>query len=123
VAWSWNQVMPANATLWTGPIIAGGVAMTLLLLSLGHLGTRWSWTDRAVATLASLGRGALPSWVALVLLGAVVAPTTPLRWFVADGLGSLITPFGASLVVSLIVVYGLLRLSDLLQSRNLNLRA
>jgi predicted acyltransferase len=123
VAWSWNQVMPANATLWTGPIIAGGVAMTLLLLSLGHLGTRWSWTDRAVATLASLGRGALPSWIALVLLGAVVAPTTPLRWFVADGLGSLITPFGASLVVSLVVVYGLLRLSDLLQSRNLNLRA
>ncbi len=123
VSWSWSQVVPSNATLWTGPVVAGGVAVTLALLSLGHLATRWGPSDRLVASGAVLGQLGLPVWVTTMLLGRWVVTSSPWRWLVLDGLGPLITRAGATIAVGLLLGLLLQHLAGRLVDRGVKVRA
>lgn len=117
------HVLPVDATVWTPPVLLGGVAATLLLLAVGHAGTRRPWPDRLVATLALAGRVTLPLWLLAVVGHAWFGDSPPVRWLVREVLWPPLGDPWAPLALGVLVAVGLVRLGGALVDRGLHLRA
>lgn len=117
------QVLPTDATVWSPPVLAGGVALTLALLAVGQAGTRRPLPDRLVATLAVAGRVTLPLWILAVVGTVWFGDTPPVRWFVREVLWPPLGDTGASVALGLLVGAGLIRLGGAMVDRGWQLRA
>ncbi len=117
------RVLPADATVWSPPVLAGGVAVTLALLAVGQAGTRRPLPDRLVATVAVAGRVTLPLWLLAVVGTVWFGDTPPVRWFVREVLWPPLGDTGASVALGLLVAAGLVRLGSTLVDRGWQLRA
>lgn len=117
------RLLPVDATVWSPPVLAGGVAVTLALLAIGQAGTRRPLPDRLVATLAAGGRVTLPLWLLAVVGAAWFGESPPVRWFVREVLWPPLGDTGASLALGLLVGAGLLRLGTAMVDRGWQLRA
>lgn len=115
--------LPVLPTVWTPPVLLGGLALTTAGLAIGQAGTRRALADRAVATLATAGRVTLPLWGAAVVLDAWFLDTRPVRWLLREVLWPPLGATGAAIALGLLVGAGLVRLGTTLADRDLPLRA
>lgn len=122
-AWGLARVMPVLSAVWTPPVLAGGVAVVLAVLAVGHLGTRRNWSDRVVATLAVAGRVTLPLWLLAVVAERWFGGTAPVRWVVRELLWPPLGDTWAPVAFGLLVAAGLLHLGGVLVDRGHELRA
>lgn len=116
-------MLPTDAAVWSPPVLAGGVAVTLALLAVGQAGTRRPLPDRLVATVAVAGRVTLPLWMLAVVGTVWFGDTPPVRWFVREVLWPPLGDAGASVALGLLVGAGLVRLGGAMADRGWHLRA
>jgi predicted acyltransferase len=121
--WWTAALLPADPTIWSLPVLLGGLAMTTAGLAVGQAGTRRAVTDRGVAVLAAAGRVTLPLWVLAVLAEAWLTDTAPVRWLLRAVLWPPLGDTGAAIALGLLLGAGLLRLGGALADRDWVLRA
>lgn len=116
-------VLPADPTVWSPPVLLGGLACTTAGLAIGQAGTRRPLLDRGVATLATAGRVTLPLWVVAVVLDAWFLDTRPVRWLLREVLWPPLGETGAAIALGLLTGAALVRLGLTITDRGWTLRA
>lgn len=122
-AWLLAGVLPPLTVVWSPPVLLGGVAIVLVLLAVGQLGTRRPVTDRAVATLATAGRVTLPLWLVAVVTDRWFAGTAPVRWLVREVLWPPLGDVGGAVAFGILAAAAVLRLGITLVDRGWTARA
>lgn len=125
-ALAWAQILPVNATLWTGPTLLLGIGVTLTVLALAHLLVDVLPGRRVLRWVGAAGAEALPVYALAVGLGVALdrTPVGGLRDGLRDALvAPLIGDDLAVLATAALGTVALARVAVALADRGLVLRA